>query len=548
MKVVEYLVDCLVLQGVTDVFGIPGGVVLDFLYALDRDRRINVHLSYHEQGAAFEACGYAQYQHKLGVAYATRGPGFTNLITGIADAYADSLPVLFITAHSGKTVGRHAQRFEKDQEMDTVSMVKHITKYSATVEDAAFACEAIQTALWCAMNGRKGPVFLDFFSGLWNEEIEISEITYKQEAMEILPVKQLAEALNQAKRPVLLAGDGIRQANAVQAFAEFCKKTTIPVLSSRCSQDVGAVSNNYYGYVGSHGIRYSNFIFAKADLIIALGNRLGFPLESKSFNKALENKKIIRIDTDSDELKRKIPNTKSFKCDVLAAITMLTKSCVSIGNYTTWLRICDVLKEKLKGFDTNEAVIQLAGIFKRLDPDITICCDVGNNEFWVSRAYVEAGIKNRILYSKSFGALGCGLPKAIGAALASHKPILCIVGDQGLQLNLQELQLVTEEKIPVCVLVINNYSSGMIRSKEKTKYGGHYLHTTLQSGYGLPDITAIAKAYNIQPLSEARAYPSIVELFFDEDVELEPSLPIGRDLQDMTPALPLAFYQTLNEM
>ncbi len=545
MKVADYLVDYLITQGVTDVFGIPGGVVLEFLYALDKDSRINAHLSYHEQGAAFEACGYAQYEHKLGVAYATRGPGFTNLITAIADAYADSLPVLFITAHSGKTVG-HEQRFEKDQELDSVSMVKDIVKYAATVDHTDFVCKAIQTACHCAVSGRKGPVLLDFSASLWGKDVDKKADKKKEAKLEESVGEQILDSLQQAKRPIFLVGDGIRQANAVQAFTRLCKKLAVPVLSSRCSQDVGVISDYYYGYVGSHGIRYSNFIFAKADLVIALGNRLGFPLESRSFTKALANKKIIRIENDVKELQRKIPNTKSFYCDVGNAIERLTRSEFLLEDNSEWLGICATLKRELKTYDVNDVVDKLIYILKQIDPNTTICCDVGNNEFWVSRAYVEADIKNRILYSKSFGTLGCSLPKSIGVALASKKPVLCIVGDHGLQLNMQELQLIVQEQIPICVLVINNYSSGMIRDREKIKFAGHYVHTTLNSGYGTPDFFSVATAYKVPYEEEVKTYPSIVELMVNEEIGLEPGLPAGRDCQDMEPYLERRLYDKLN--
>lgn len=547
MKVAEYIVNYLVQIGVTDAFGIPGGVVLDFLYALDREKRIKPHLSYHEQGAAFEACGYAQYEHKLGIAYATRGPGFTNLITGIADAYADSIPVLFITAHSGKTVGQE-QRFEKDQELNVVSMVRHITKFARCIDDVKDVCESIQTACRLAVTGRKGPVLLDISSTLWNREIIITENETKQKPNATMPVQPIIDALRKAKRPILLVGDGVRQANAVNAFASLCRQWKIPVLSSRCSQDVGIISERYYGYVGSHGIRYSNFIFAKADLVISLGNRFGFPLDSKSFIKALGNKKIYRIENDVDELKRNIPNAISFECDVQTAIAELAQSCFTINNNPEWISVCNELKKQLKSFDRNKAIEELVEVFNKLDQNITICCDVGNHEFWVSRAYVEAGIKNRILYSKSFGALGCAIPKAIGTAKASGNSVICIIGDQGLQLNMQELQLIVQEQIPVCILVVNNKSSGMIRSKQKVKYNGHYVHTTITSGYGCPDIEAIAKAYHLQYENIVSVYPSIVEIKVDEKTDLEPSLPANNDIQDMEPFLNRKLYESFQKL
>lgn len=548
MKVSEYLVNYLIYKGVTDVFGIPGGVVLDLLYAFDGDSRITPHLSYHEQGAAFEACGYAQCEHRLGVAYATRGPGFTNLITGITDAYADSIPVLFITSHGGKGVG-HARRFEKEQEMDTVSMVGHITKFAKTIDDVDEVCNAVQTACYEALNGRKGPVFLDFSAGLWNAEIEYNDDTHKEtESIWCFPVGSIKDVLKKTKRPIILAGDGVRQAGAIKEFLLFCDKLKIPVLSSRCGQDVGAVSKNYYGYIGSHGIRYSNFILAKADVVIAIGNRFGFPLESKSFSRVLENKKIVRVDVDEKELDRSIPNTESYRCDLKALLGHLNGIDLIQGDFTAWIGVCDELKEVLWQEDRNDAIDKLVSIFSKIDENVLICSDVGNNEFWVSRAYVEAGIKNRNLYSKSFGVLGCGIPKAIGAAYATKNPVICIVGDQGFQMNLQELQMIAAERLPIAIIVINNRSSGMIRSREKMKYNGQFVHTTLESGYGFPCLEKLAEAYGIKYSKTFDSFPSIVEIDIDEEIDLEPDLPVGKECQDMMPALSREKYEELQSL
>ena len=548
MKVTDYLVGQLASKGVTDVFGIPGGVVLDLLYSFDRDKRIKPHLSYNEQAAAFEACGYAQVNHSLGVAYATRGPGFTNLITGIADAYADSIPVLFITSHSGKKIG-HSQRFEKEQEMDTVSMVKHITKYARTVDENGEVCDAIQTACYEALHGRKGPVLLDVSSELWNQEININNIDQSPEEKYDLPIDKIINVLQDSKRPLILVGDGIRQANAVDQLLELCRHFEIPILSSRCGQDVASKSPYYYGYIGSHGIRYSNFIFSKADAVIAIGNRMGFPVESKSFIGALKNKKVIRFDIDDCELQRSIPNTESYKCDAIGLLTALNSAIDLKNDYSGWIQICDMIREELKTVDSNEAIEQLATLFNSLEKNVTICADVGNNEFWVSRAYVDSKTNNRILYSKSFGALGCGIPKAIGAALATKRPVLCVVGDQGFQLNVQELQFIADEALPVAIIVINNHSSGMIRSRQKSRYAGSYLHTTFNSGYGEPDIRKIAEAYGIQYIETANIkFPSISEISIDEEVDLTPNLPAGNECQNMVPILEDSLYKKLQNM
>lgn len=551
MTAAEFLVDYLVKNGVSDVFGIPGGVVLDFLYALDNRKEMSAHLSCHEQGAAFEAIGYSQYNHSLGAAYATRGPGFTNMITGIADAYSDSVPVVFITAHSGKSVG-NSKRFEKDQELNTVSMVSNITKYAAVIEDTECFCEKVETAFENAMNGRKGPVLLDISADIWNKEVidKFNHSDYKSEAI-VYDIENIMCEICRAKRPIILVGDGIRQSNTIAEFVKFADKINIPVLSSRGSQDVGAACKNYYGYIGSHGLRYSNFIFAKSDLVIALGNRLSFPINSKSFLSSLSNKQIVRVELDKKELQLEIPNLKTVYGSVKTVLDALNKAAI-LPFDNGWLVVCEALRSQLKNYDSNIAVQKLEKIFSKVSENNVMCCDVGNNEFWVSSAYVNSNIKNRILYSKQFGTLGCAVPKSIGAFYASRQPVLCFTGDQGLQLNVQELQLISQNKLPITIVVLNNNSSGMIRSRQKAKYNAYYVHTTKDSGYFSPDIKRLAYGYNIKYLdfdSYINTFdvlePVIVEVNFDEDIDISPSLPAGNSMDNMTPLLPKKILENI---
>ena len=235
----QYIVDSLIRKQVTDAFGIPGGVILPLLYALDeRKKEIMPHLSYHEQCAGFAANGFAQASGKLGVAYATRGPGFTNLITAVADAYYDSLPVLFITAHS-TSCPPDGMRVMADQEMDTCSMVRNVTKEAVRLDSIDTFAIDFEELCNIALSGRKGPVFLDVSTKILNKEVN----TYTQENEKGNPscnfdVNFIIKALREAKRPVILAGDGINQANARELFRSFVQKNQIPVISGRFSHDL----------------------------------------------------------------------------------------------------------------------------------------------------------------------------------------------------------------------------------------------------------------------------------------------------------------------
>ncbi len=546
----QYIVDSLISCGVTDAFGIPGGVILPLLYEMEsRKPLFTPHLSYHEQCAGFAACGYAQASGKIGVAYATRGPGFTNLITAIADAYYDSLPTLFITAHSAPCPPE-GMRVMADQEMDTCGMVRNITKMAVRVDDDSTFAETIDKALSVATEGRKGPVFLDIASALFKKEI-----TYIAEEKTVTPAKEdyskqideIAAAIRNAKRPIILAGDGVNQSNAREVFRQFVEKVNIPVVSSRFSHDLMAGEANYYGYVGGHGMRAANFILSKTDLILSLGNRLHFPPKSESYGRVMDHAKLLRVEVDENEFNRNIQNTVNYNCDLSEIITQTLDINCDFGNHEEWIKVCDILKAELKKEDINSAIESIVSILKKADKDTIVVTDVGNNEFWVSRAAVESGCENRVFYSKSFGALGCGLGKAIGVYYATRKPVDCFVGDQGLQLNVQELHYIAQHKLPITVILLNNHSSGMIKDRELAVYN-KCLHTTDDSGYHAPDFKALSMAYGFKYGTFTISEPSLMEITVDESIGLAPNLPKGRKCQDMTPELSKEKYDYLNKI
>lgn len=562
MRADDWIVDYLVKKGVTDVFGIPGVVVMDFLYAFDRRKpEITPHLSYHEQGGAFAACGYAQASGKVGVAYATRGPGMTNMITAIADAYYDSTPTMFFTAHSSAELKAN-MRVLNNQEIDTVSLVRNVTKKAVRIDRLEDLQREVMEAYHLAVTGRRGPVFLDILSSLFGKEVEevedqITDPTASNSSA-AAAAEEIQKRIRAAKRPVLLVGSGTRYGAAPALIRQTAEKFGIPILSSRTAQDVVPDSPEYFGFVGSRATRYSNFILSKADLIIALGNRMAFPTQSKSFRPVVENAFTIRVDVDDSEFTRPVPNSVGFKADVSDVLSELVDSDLSYENAAAWLGVCRELKQTLDRWDEIPVISRIMGIIEASNPGSTLVCDVGNHSFWVTTAHAYSGRPNRILYSGSFGTLGCALPKAIGACYSTGCPSVCFVGDQGLQMNIQELQFISANWLPMTVVVLNNHSSGMIMEREKAKYGDHFVHTTTGSGYSYPNFEAIAKAYKIdyrridamdlsEPLNVTLGEkPLMLELMVDADTALNPSLPQGNVCQDLSPALPKELYDRLN--
>jgi acetolactate synthase-1/2/3 large subunit len=440
-------------------------------------------------------------------------------------------------------------------------MMLGITKHAARVTNAQDVPGQLEYAYETAMSGRPGPVLLDFAAALFKTELEIAALDKTQKKTDdfVSPEKiidSITLSLQQAKRPVLLIGDGIHQSGTESLCKILVENLRIPVLSSRFSQDILADSPYYYGYIGSHGLRYSNFILSKCDLLISLGNRLAYNPLSKSFAGFVQQTKVIRIDIDKNELKRELPGAVSF-CIGLDEIMPRLAETAWQSNRPEWISICDDLKEVLWQHDTSYPVSAISDLIRSTPDNVVITSDVGNNEMWLSRAYSFSRAINRVLYSINFGSLGCSLPKAIGAYYASKKRVVCFTGDQGLQMNLQELQFLSNEKLPITIVILNNASSGMIR--ERQKRFPHFLHTTRESGYSVPIFKAIAGAFSIPyyllennggPLRFDILFPDegpvIGEMPIDENLDVQPKLPMGNPCQDFEPLLERDLYERLN--
>lgn len=549
-----HLVNELIKQGTYDAFGIPGGVVLKLLAAMKRaEPAFTPHLCYHEQDAGFAALGYAQAGGKLGVAYATRGPGITNMVTCIAEAYQESLPVLFITAHGRRT--QDNVRFNQNQELDIVSAVSGFAKFAANAETPDEAAVLLKKAMNIAVSGRKGPVLLDFAAAVFDEEVSVlpEECDAPINNADAAAVCKAAELLSSAKRPLLLIGDGLRYFPK-ERLREAVDKLGIPVLSSRGSQDLLGGSPNYFGYIGSHGVRYSNFILSKADLIIAVGNRMAFPFDSASFSPIIKNARILRVDIDENELCRHIPEEQTFVCDSGVFLEGLCAEYNLENGFEGWLDVCRCLKKELIDEDCTETVDRLTEFISAQSAGKHYVCDVGNNEFLFSRAYERSGSGDSICCSKSFGTLGSAIGRAIGVYYAVGGEVICVCGDQGFQYNLQELQYISHWKLPVKIVLLNNRRSGMITDHEKNVLGDMRIHVDADSGYSTPDFAKIAQSYGINYTTEQETacadnnMPLLYEIITDSYEPLCPTLPKGNPCQDMFPLLDRKKYGYLDDL
>lgn len=281
---------------------------------------------------------------------------------------------------------------------------------------------------------------------------------------------------------------------------------------------------------------------------------MNFPSQSLSYKRIVNHTEFLRFDIDGGELKKHPQMAKGVKTDMTSLISSWISQDFDFGNHKKWMSLCNEIKKELKNEDVNEIVISLGNLLRTLSSKSVLVADVGNNEFWVSRACVYAKISNRTLYSKSFGTLGNALAKAIGVFYATKLPVVVIVGDQGLQLNIQELQYISQHSLPIVIILLNNHSSGMIKDREKVSGYDYSLHTTMDSGYGFPNFSEIARAYAMpfQKVTKNSSLSNIVsplflELSCEKDYVLTPSLPNGRDIQDMEPRINTDLYKYLNQ-
>jgi acetolactate synthase-1/2/3 large subunit len=566
MKITDFITQTLISRGITDIFGYPGGMVTHFMDSLSKySPQISAHLCYHEQSAAFAACGYAQANPRsVGVAYATSGPGATNLVTGIANAYFDSIPTLFITGQVNTYEGKGALKSRQKgfQETDIIAMVRDITKYAAYVgEPSEIRCE-LEKALHIASSGRPGPVLLDIPMDVQRTEVAVENLrgftpenpdeAGHNRAQETATAIQAA--LQSAKRPCILIGAGIHLSGAGGQIREWLAGLKIPVVSSMLAIDCGcACEGCYFGFIGAYGHRTANYITAKCDLLISLGSRLDLRQTGANTAGFAPNAQLIRVDVDADELTNVIrPDESSFATDLRDLLPLLVKQN-TYADYSDWIQTCNEIRSKLKDSDPCACGEFVREISNFVHENAVICTDVGQNQVWVAQNFASKQ-GQRILFSGGHGAMGYSLPAAIGAYYARGefrgKPVYSFNGDGGFQMNSQELQFLAREQIPVKVIIMNNSSLGMIRHFQEMYFESDYAQTVSSRGYTAPDFSKLASAYaldfaRISSLAEiadcadllTNSRPAMIEVALSDTTYVFPKLHFRKPLPHQEPEL-----------
>lgn len=511
MKLSDYIVDYFEKQGIRVVFGYIGGMITHLVDSIAQNENIHFVQTYHEQSAAIAAEGYAKESGKFGVAIATSGPGATNMMTGIADAYFDSIPVIYITGQ----VNTNEYKYEKPirqqgfQETDVVSIVKPITKYAKFIDNAEDIRYELEKATSIAMSGRRGPVLLDIPMDIQRAEINPDELKAYipiAEQNQTFDFDAICSIMKAAKRPMLLVGAGCLSEVSKVEINHFINRTQIPVISSLMGRGViDETYTNYIGMIGSYGNRCANMGVANADLLIALGTRLDTRQTGAMVDKFIQHGKIIHVDIDSDELENhRLNNRVKVHSDVYSFVKELNLYKIETSITDEWLVYLKKLKQdynqdkEVDRFVENKSPYRLMQILNKYSKENDVfVADIGQNQMWAAQT-LQLKKGQKFITSGGLAPMGFSLPASVGTSFANpNKTIFSINGDGGFHMATQSLMLISQYKLPIKVIVINNQALGMITQFQQLYFNGRLSGTSVNGGYVVPSIKDIAAAYGL---------------------------------------------------
>ena len=543
----QIVIECLKEQGVDTVFGYPGGAILNVYDELYKHRdEITHYLTSHEQGASHAADGYARATGKVGVCFATSGPGATNMVTGIATAYMDSVPVVMITCN----VGLNLLGKDSFQEIDILGITMPVTKYNFIVKDVTKLADVIRRAFRIAQSGRPGPVVIDITK---NVTAAKTEYTYKKpepvlpdaSMIDEVDVEKAVTMIAHSKRPFVFVGGGVILANASEELRRFVKKIDAPVADSLMGKGAFDGTNDaYVGMLGMHGTKAANYGLNQSDLIIVVGSRfsdrvIGNP---KTFgNKA----KILQIDVDASEINKNIVVDYCIEGDAKLVLRKLSAQLNQM-EHTEWMQYINELKTR---YPMNYTKERLTGpqivetIYEMTHGDAIICTEVGQNQMWAAQ-YFKYDAPRKFISSGGLGTMGYGLGASIGAKVACpEKTVINMAGDGCFRMNFNELLTASKYNIPIIEVIFNNNVLGMVRQWQTLFYEKRYSSTILNGDFdyakiaeacGCRGINVTNKEELIAAMKEALSAdgPVVINCVIDSDDKVWPMVAPGASISE----------------
>ncbi len=514
LKVSDYIMNFLVSKGVSRVFVLPGGGSIHLVDSLGRCKKLGYICFFHEQALAVAVEAHGQHTNRPGVGLVTSGPGSTNTITAVAAAYIDSTPCVFISGQAKRSdlKGGTGVRQMGSQEVDIVSMVKCITKYAVTIlipEDVRFHLEK---AWYEATTGRMGPVWLDIpldVQGSLIDETILQGYVTPEPCKPDLPLAQITTALERSKRPLILIGNGVKLSGASDIVRDFAVKHQIPmVLTWKTADFLGYDHPLNCGFPGILGSRYANFIVQTCDMLLVLGSRLDPSLtafNSKDFGR---NAFKIMIDIDVAEINKVKNVDMRISADISKAMTAIAGMAIKMPDHSEWLDHCERLKKRYPAMcgctdscDGVDLYLFILELFQQLQPTDIIVPESSGAAGEVTYQAMKVKFGQSIKNAAGLGAMGFGLPYAIGSCLAmERRRTILINGDGAFQLNIQELETVRRLQLPIKMFILDNGGYMSIANTQRSMFDGFIVGADASSGFTLPDTCAIAEAYKLRKM------------------------------------------------
>lgn len=515
-RVADIIMEILVENGITTCFGVVGGGAMHLDNALGLNDRIEKVFNHHEQASAMAAEAYARVTGKMAAVCVTSGPGSTNAITGVMGCYQDSLPMLVLSGQvryetTMASVPELKLRYRGVQEFDIINSVQNMTKYAVMLHDPLSVRREVQKAIDLAMNGRRGPVWIDVPLNVQSTLVEEAELYPAEPCAEALPflsveeMEEVLSTLRSAKRPCILAGNGIVNSGNLAAFRQFMKETGVPIIAAAIAGDVCYREYPlYFGLSGTIGPRPGNFILQNADVILSLGCPLGFKTTGFAQEEFAPKAKILMVDIDDNESRKPgVWVSKLYQSDLKNFFAVAESVDCAVPVAEEWVAYCRHLKERFSVFEGAEGVqpeervcsYQFWKEYEKYEPEDNISI-LGNNT--ANSAKLQIGVlkeHQRIVANNNCGSMGADLPETVGAAIAVKQPITCLTGDGSVMMNLQELQTIVQYHLPVKLVIFENDGYNAIRQTAKNFFHGMEVGCSSKSGISFPSFEKIADTF-----------------------------------------------------